>query len=197
MLTRVTVESVAEKVFETIERTEHLTSLVPADRLEWRPEFPGTVPKGNDVGHLLGHLLDGLSGFCAVFYAAFPAELADFAELRSIPVNQSCSPEEAARKMKVYAAHIERGFRCCTDGDLPRRISTVFVPEGETLLTLLLGNLEHLMNHKYQLFFYLKLAGLPVSSRDIYRWRGEPGAGGGSGTGGTSGTDGRSGTVAG
>jgi hypothetical protein len=51
-------------------------------------------------------------------------------------------------------------------------IPSVFVPEGESLLTLLLGNLEHLINHKYQLFFYLKLLGLPVTSRDIYHWRG-------------------------
>jgi hypothetical protein len=50
----------------------------------------------------------------------------------------------------------------------------VFVPEGEPLLTILLGNLEHLVNHKYQLFFHLKLAGVPVTSRDIYKWRGAP-----------------------
>jgi hypothetical protein len=50
----------------------------------------------------------------------------------------------------------------------------VFVPEGESLMTLLVGNLEHLINHKYQLFLYLKLLGLPVSSRDLYHWRGAP-----------------------
>jgi hypothetical protein len=44
------------------------------------------------------------------------------------------------------------------------------------------------MNHKYQLFFYLKLAGLPVSSRDIYKWRGAVGAGESSNAGETSGT---------
>jgi len=57
---------------------------------------------------------------------------------------------------------------------LPQVVPSVFVPQGEALVTLLLGNLEHLMNHKYQLFFYLKLLGIPVTSRDIYRWRGTP-----------------------
>jgi uncharacterized damage-inducible protein DinB len=161
-----------QKVVETMERTEHLVSLAPADRVEWRPEFPAHLPQGYDLGHLLGHLLDCLSGFCAALQAAFPAELADFAELRSIAVNQFCLPEEAGRNLKLYAAHIERGLQCCSDDDLLRRIRTVFVPGGETLLTLLLGNLEHLINHKYQLFFYLKLAGVPVESRDIYKWRG-------------------------
>lgn len=174
MSERAIVDSMKEKVLETVERTEHLVSLVPANCLEWRPELPSNLPKGNDLGHVLGHLLDCLSGFCAAFYAAFPAELADLVELRSIPVNESCRPEEAERKIKLYAAHIARGFQCCRDADLPRRLQTVFVPEGETLMTILLGNLEHLINHKYQLFLYLKLAGLPVNSRDIYKWRGGP-----------------------
>ncbi len=58
------------------------------------------------------------------------------------------------------------------DQDLERRIPTVFVPEGETLMTLLLGNLEHLANHKYQLFLYLRLMGERLGSQDVYRFRG-------------------------
>jgi DinB superfamily len=173
------VKSVADKVLENIERTEHLVSLVPANRLEWIPEFPANLPKGNDLGRLLGHLLDCLSGFCAAFYKAFPVELADFVEIRSIVVNEFCGPEDAREKIQVYAKHIERGFRQCTDVDLARRIPTVFVTDGEALLTILLGNLEHLINHKYQVFFYLKLLGTPVTSRDLYKWRGsaDPGNG--------------------
>lgn len=175
---RAIVESIAEKVLEAIERTEHLVSLVPLERLEWQPDLPSHLPPANDLGHTLGHLLDCLSGFCAVFQVAFPTELADFAKLRSLPVNQFCSAEEAGRRIKTYGAHIERGFRCCSDADLARKIPTVFVPDGETLVTLLLGNLEHLLNHKYQLFLYLKLAGVAISSQDIYRFRGGPDSGG-------------------
>lgn len=172
MVEQVLVGSLAEKVMETVERTEHLVSLVPADLSDWRPgQRPGT-PTVIDCGHLLGHLLDCLAGFCAAFYRAFPEELDDFQQLRSMTVNQACPPDEARAKIKIYAAQIRRGLRCCKDEDLAKRIPTVFVPEGETLLTIVLGNLEHLINHKYQLFFYLKLAGIPVGSRDIYRWRG-------------------------
>jgi hypothetical protein len=53
----------------------------------------------------------------------------------------------------------------------------VFVPEGQTLMAVLLGNLEHLINHKYQLFFHLKLAGVRVGSADLYKWRNPPGEG--------------------
>lgn len=62
-------------------------------------------------------------------------------------------------------------FALCTDQDLARKIPTVFVPQGEALITLLLGNLEHLTNHKYQLFFYLKLLGVNVTSADLYSFR--------------------------
>lgn len=161
-----------QKVRETMERTDHLVSLVPVNRLEWHPELLSGLPPASDLGHLLGHLLDCMSGFCAAFYAAFPSELPDFVELRSMSVNQSCLPEKTRTNIALYAARIERGFHCCADADLSRKIPTVFVPEGETLLTILLGNLEHLINHKYQLFFYLKLAGLSLDSRDIYVWRG-------------------------
>jgi hypothetical protein len=168
------VNCLAEKVMETIERTEHLVSLVPANLLEWRPELPSSMPEPSDLRHVLGHLLGCLSGFCAAFYRAFPAELADFPGLRATAVAEPWSPVEARQKMELYAAQIQRGFECCTDQELSTRIPTIFVPEGQTLLTVLLGNLEHLINHKYQLFIYLKLAGVNVASRDIYKWRDIP-----------------------
>jgi uncharacterized damage-inducible protein DinB len=73
--------------------------------------------------------------------------------------------------MELYRAHIQEGFALLTDGDLARRVPTVFVAQGESILTLLLGNLEHLINHKHQLFTYLKQMGVPVATPDLYRFR--------------------------
>lgn len=180
MAERAVTESVREKVAETIERMGHLVRLVPPGQLEWRP----TDSSGGDgfrsrqfvdVGHLLGHLLTSLAGFCAAFYAAFPEELAELAELRDLKVDHFCGPDEAASRIREYAAAIQRGFACCSDDDLGRRVRTVFVPEGETLMTLLLGNLEHTLNHKYQLFFYLRLMGVEVGTEDLYHLRGNGG----------------------
>jgi hypothetical protein len=168
---RVITDSLKDKVFEAIERTEHLVAQVPIDRLKWAPEFSGANAPAWSLGHLLGHLLECLAGFCAVFATGFPAELGEFQQLRTLPLNQFCSPEKAGEGLRMFAGHIERGFQCCTDADLARTILTVFVPEGETLLTLLLGNFEHLTNHKYQLFLHLKLAGVPVSTSDVYHLR--------------------------
>jgi hypothetical protein len=165
------VEGIRSKLGEQIERIEHLIQLIPPHTTEWKPQLPNGA---SDLGHLLGHLLDCLAGFCAVFHAAFPNELGHLAGLRALPVNHACQPDEALQRIREYAAQIEQAFALCSDDDLRRMIPSVFVPKGESLLTLLLGNLEHLINHKYQLFFYLKLFGLPVTSKDIYHWRGSP-----------------------
>ena len=144
-----------DKIGEQIERTRHLISLVPAGRLDWRPS-----PGDWTTADLLDHLLDCTSGFCAVLLAAEPERLAHFAKLRDLPAT-----------IDMYCAHIEEGFALLMDADLARRVSTVFVAEGESILTLLLGNLEHLINHKHQLFTYLKQMGVPVATPDLYRFR--------------------------
>ncbi|PWT85976.1 MAG: hypothetical protein C5B56_13185 [Proteobacteria bacterium] len=155
------------KLDEQIERTEHLIGLLPSECLH------ATVP-GSDwsAAMLLGHLLDCLAGFCAVLAAASPESLNHFTRLRDLPVNHACSAAEARSRIGVYQAHIREGFRTITDADLARLLPTVFVPQGETLLTLLLGNLEHLINHKHQLFVLLRGIGCPVATADLYCLRG-------------------------
>jgi hypothetical protein len=74
--------------------------------------------------------------------------------------------------LRDYLQHIREGFEVITDAGLARRLPTVFVQEGEAALTILLGNLEHFINHKYQLFFYLKLLGVRVATPDLYHLRG-------------------------
>ena len=144
-----------DKIGEQIERSSHLVSLVPAEQLDWRPQDGAWTTR-----ELIGHLLDCTSGFCAVLVAAVPQRLAHFAKLRELPP-----------AIEIYRAYIEEGFALLTDADLARRVPTVFVAEGESILTLLLGNLEHLINHKHQLFTYLKQMGVAVATPDLYRFR--------------------------
>jgi len=143
-------DSVLAKIEEQIERTEHLLALVPADRLDCRVEA------------LAAHLLDCMAGFCAVLAAVEPERLAHFQRLRTTGATAA-----------TYRAHIEEGFALLTDADLGKLIPTVFVPRGETVLTLLLGNLEHLINHKHQLFTSVKEMGVAVGTPDLYCLRGK------------------------
>jgi DinB superfamily len=161
--------SVQAKIYEQIERTEHLISFLPEGRADWVPPISGAWP----VSILLGHLLDCLAGFCAVLYAAAPQQLAGLTSLRDLPVNHDCSPAEAVSRIAAYRGGLEAGFAALRDSDLGVQVPTVFVKDGEPLLMLLLGNLEHLINHKHQLFMYLKMMGANVRSADLYRFRGE------------------------
>jgi hypothetical protein len=165
---RVICAALWSKVNEQIERTNHLIVILPGDSLDWVPAIPGAW----SAGLLLGHLLECLAGFCAVLYAVNPDRLGHFQLLRDLPVNYPCGQAEARERIEVYRASIEEGFALLRDGDLGRLLPTVFVADGEPILTLLLGNLEHLINHKHQLFTYLKLMGAQVGSGDLYRFRG-------------------------
>ena len=154
------------KLEEQIERTDHLISLVPPDKLEWKPATDFLR-----LCEVLGHLLECLAGFCATLYAVNPERLAHFIRLREQPVNHCCGIDEARARVREYAEHIREGFDLLDDAALARRVSTVFEPAGEPLMTIMLGNLEHLINHKHQLFSYLKLLGVEAGTRDLYKPR--------------------------
>jgi uncharacterized damage-inducible protein DinB len=161
--------SLLAKIDDQLDRASHLAGLIPEDRLESRLDAPG----GWSAGDLLGHLLDCSAGFCAALYAAEPKTLAHFQQLREQPVNLSISPREFRTRLEIYRVHIAEGFALLEDADLSRIIPTVFAPMGVTLLTLVLGNLEHLINHKRQLFELLKRMGVKVETADLYRLRNE------------------------
>ncbi len=160
------------KLNEQVERLDHLLDLIPPDQVSWRPQLFNSAPEPLRLNEVLGHLLECLAGFCATLYAVYPNELSHFNRLRELRVNHACTIEEARHRTREYMRHIEEGFLLLSDQDLALPIPTLFVPQGEAVLTILLGNLEHFINHKHQLFFYLKLLGVPVTTRDLYCWRG-------------------------
>jgi hypothetical protein len=157
------------KIEQQIELAAGLVALVPDDKLEWQP-----APAAFQLGNLLGHLLEACAGFCAALYKFKPQELAHFTRLRDLPVNHRCDAREATERLRDYLKYIREGFATLTDSDLARRVPTVFVPAGEAVLTILLANLEHFINHKHQLFFYLKLLGVEVGTAQLYEMKMPP-----------------------
>jgi hypothetical protein len=155
-----------DKIEEQIELTQRLIQMIPEDKQEWQP-----IETSFKMCELLGHLLEAMAGFCAALYAVHPQKLSYFLELRSLPVNHCCGIVEAQQRIEQYRTSIQNGFALVTDDDLILQVPTVFKPEGEPLITILLGNLEHLINHKHLLFFYLKLIGLPITSKELYQFR--------------------------
>lgn len=159
--------ALSAKVREQVELIEGLIQMFPEEQLACTPPYGGW-----STSQLLGHLLDCLAGMCAVLHAAHPEALEHFGQLRGLPVNHCCGRQEACGRTRQYGNSIAEGFAVLSDADLARSIPTVFVPAGETLLSLVLGNLEHITNHKHELFTRLKLTGVPVGTRDLYRFRG-------------------------
>src|SRR5438105_692298 len=134
---------VLAKVDEQVERLEHILRQLPAGKLDWAPDMPTSIsPKPKSLGNLLGHLLECLAGLVAVLYAVHPDQLSHFQELKQRPVNHFCTESEAFERIGEYRRYIVEGFERLEDSDLARPLCTVFVPEGEPVLTLLLGNLE-------------------------------------------------------
>jgi len=159
--------SLLAKIHDQIDLTEHLIAVVPIERLHWSPPIKNSWP----LAMLLGHLAACMSGFCAVLGAVLPEALAHFQQLREPGVVIADPLSETSRKIALYRAHIDEGFDLLRDANLAQVLPTLFVKSGETVLTLLLNNLEHLINHKHQLFVYLQLLGVEVNSRDLYRFR--------------------------
>lgn len=151
------------KIEEQLERAAHLAAKLPPNKLQSRFDTDGWT-----AAELLGHLLDCMAGFCAALYAAEPRRLSHFQQLRELPANQPIGPKEFRAHLETYKAHIAEGFALLNDADLARNIPTVFVPAGVPLVTLLLGNLEHVINHKRQLFELLKRLDLNVGTADLY-----------------------------
>ena len=159
---------VLAKLNDQVDRTRHLISLIPPQQLDWKPGFSDPATAAS-MGELLGHLLDCLAGFCAGFYTLYPVRLAHFAALRDLQVNHRCEPEEASQRVGHYMKHIEEGFAQLNADDLVCSIPTAFTQSGAPFLSVLLDNLEHFINHKFQLFLYLKLLGVSVQTADLYR----------------------------
>jgi uncharacterized damage-inducible protein DinB len=153
--------SLFSKISEQIELSSGLARLAPAGKEDWRPPAADHARPLWTMAELLNHLDDCMAGFLAVLLRLRPAELAHFANYRG--------QREA---FETYRREIQTAFQLLTDADLASTIPTIFVPQGEPALTLLLGNLEHLVNHKQQLFLYLRMLGVPVGTPDLYRLRG-------------------------
>jgi hypothetical protein len=151
-----------------IERIEHLTGLVPTDKLNWVPP----LTNGFTFTVLLGHIMECVAGIAATLYAAKPEELGHLLDLKRLTGNQQVGITTAKAGLHTFQESLREAFGHLTDHDLARLIPTVFVPKGESVLTLMFINYEHLASYKYQLFLWLRMAGVRVESRDLYHFSG-------------------------
>jgi hypothetical protein len=158
-------DSLLLKIEEQIERSAHLADLLPDETRQ----LPLSAFDDWTACDLLGHLIACTAGFCAALYAADKERLAHFQRLRELPKIPSMDSRQFRARAEIFGAHIREAFALLDDAALGQIIPTVFVPSGQTLMTLLLGNLEHLINHKRQLFEFLKRQKIAVGTGDLYK----------------------------
>ncbi len=160
-------ETLAARILEDAELIGELLALVPPGREQWAP--PGTDAFALD--RLAAHIVESFAGVCACLHKLYPERLAHFNALAARTANlTTLSPAAAAALLADCRAAAAEGFALVTDADLPRRLHTVFSPEGQPFAGVLMVNWKHVLHHGFQLFFYLKLLGVPVSTRHLYRF---------------------------
>jgi hypothetical protein len=142
---------------------ENMLKMISPDKLDYRP-----APNFMSIGQLICHLGDGIgTELRMVINNSFPKaeEMSGPPELAKFP---TCTVEEALSKLEKDKTTLLEILAGITEEEFATKI--VSVPWGWTsnLERMALDFREHFVNHKMQLFTYLKLLGLPVNTQTLY-----------------------------
>ncbi len=142
-----------------------LVEMVPDDKLDWAPGKSFMT-----VGQVLKHISENWSIIRMLVTGKWPftseQQMADMMKLENIP---SCSKTEAIqameRDLKDSLEYIEKEI---SQEDFFNKVVTApWGFQGELWKAILMAQ-EHFLNHKMQLFLYLKMLGFPVNTGLLY-----------------------------
>jgi hypothetical protein len=142
---------------------ESMLKMVPADKLNWKPG-----PSFMTLGQLICHLGDGIGTELRMLVNNSwpkPEEMGEAMKPGKMP---ACDVQEALAKLEKDKATLREVLAGVTEEDFANKI--VSVPWGwkANLEKMSLDFREHFINHKMQLFTYLKLLGFPVNTETLY-----------------------------
>jgi len=152
--------------------TDKLLALVDDDALEWKPS---TGRNWMTTGQLLRHIAEG----CGVAFRAFITgdwglpEGTDISEMTQLPPAEKLPTlESVAEARRLLEQDKQLAFEMLAsrgDEELARdKAPAPWDPTEMVLGHRLLQMVDHLKQHKGQLFYYLKLQGKPVSTGDLW-----------------------------
>jgi hypothetical protein len=158
-----TKDEFCQYVLDSYRPAESMLAMVPADKLDWKPG-----PTFMSLGQLICHLSGGVSSDLRVLVTGnWPAaeEMEKSMKLENLP---SCGVEEALGKLEKDKTTLREVLADITEEDFTNRI--VAVPWGwkSKMERMALDFREHFINHKMQLFTYLKLLGYNVNTSTLY-----------------------------
>ena len=165
-------ELLKAEVESTYAVTERLLALVGEDSLEWKPS---TGSNWMTTGQLLKHLTQG----CGATFRAFITgdwglpEGTDSSELTQLPPAEKLpTVESVAEARRLLREDKETAFEMlAASGEEQLAHNPAPAPWDPTEMVLghrLLQMVDHQKQHKGQLFYYLKLQGKPVGTRELW-----------------------------
>lgn len=139
--------------------TESLLKMIPADKLDWKPGENFMT-----MGQLICHLGDGIGTELRMLINNSWPKPEDMGK-GPMP---SCNVQEALAKLEKDKTTLKEVLASVSEEDFAGKIvKTPWGWEGK-LEMMSLDFREHFINHKMQLFTYLKLLGFPVNTETLY-----------------------------
>ena len=148
-------------VLDAFKPAEKMLKMVPEDKLDWKPG-----PTFMTIGQLICHLCDGIgTELRMAIDNSWPKPEEMEEAMRQIP---SCSVKEALARLEKDKSTLRHILAGLTEEEFANKI--VSVPWGwkSKLEKMSLDFREHFINHKMQLFLYLKLLGFSVNTETLY-----------------------------
>jgi uncharacterized damage-inducible protein DinB len=156
----------------TYRTTENLLDLVVDDALDWKPV---TGSNWMTAGQLLKHITEA----CGAAFRGFVTgdwglpegtEISDLSPEDMLPPAEAMpSIESVAAAKQALAADKQLALAMLADAaDLEKPSAAPWDPNELPLGQRLLQMVEHLKQHKAQLFYYLKLQGNPVNTTHLW-----------------------------
>ena len=150
---------------EMMTSTESLFRMVPPDTLAWKP-----TEKSFTVGQMIAHIAEALD----VYSNGLTKAAWGFSSMRERFVKNrhqmSLTVEEALALLRTNAGEFRKRIESMSATDLAE--GEVFSPQYDgpaPRWRIAMLALEHHLNHKAELFMYLKLLGVQVNTKHLYR----------------------------
>ena len=139
---------------------ESLLKMVPADKLDWKPG-----PTFMTLGQLICHLSTGIGTELKMLINNSWPKPEEMSAQGQMP---SCGIKEALANIEKDKITLREVLAGVTEKDFATKIvSTPWGFQGN-LEKMSLDFREHFVNHKMQLFTYLKLLGFAVNTETLY-----------------------------
>ena len=145
--------------------TRGLIELTPDNKLDFRPK-DGLMTIAQVLKHLESCLGASLSMAVNNSWPEIPEEEM-LPPAEKLP--KSNSPAEALKEIDQDWELLKQEFEKITDGEFNQnKIDVPWMPFPMTLLEFMMQAMEHLSNHRMQLFIWLKLSGENLNTGHLY-----------------------------